>query len=229
MNGFWGDGGPYATWARTLRAWAREEPVDVGALPRLGREEFPPDTWERFTAQIVAAVDTRLTEWSRRFTHAFAEAEDEFSAGRALTQSRAGLRSVRVLVDHPGLPDELRSRLADMIDDHIRSLQSQLEQTVNEWARSGDDPDQAELRLRTLRDNAFTAVLDTRPDPPAGPPAGFARLRGPLRRLRRGGGPEPAATSRAVRRSPPEETGPPAADHRPTDPPPAARRRIVPD
>ncbi|WP_073788486.1 hypothetical protein [Streptomyces uncialis] len=228
MSGFWGDGGPYASWTRALHAWARHEPADLAALPRLKRDQFDADTWERLTRHVLDALDTRLTEWSRRFALAFGEAPDEFSAGRELTQARVGLRSLRDLADHPGLPDDLRTRLGELMDQHIRSLQTQMEHAVSELARSGTDPHWVDQRLRTLRDNAFTSVLDAPPDPPAEPPAPFARLRRRLRFPRSGDGREPARTTGVARPSPPA-AGDPPADHWSTAPATAPKRRIVPD
>ncbi|MFI6652858.1 hypothetical protein ACIBI8_35295 [Streptomyces sp. NPDC050529] len=211
MTGFWGDGGPYASWGRALRAWAGEESADLAALPPLRREEFAAETWQRFIRQVLDAVDTRLLAWARRFKDAYQEAEDEFSAGRELTQARAGLRSIRTLVDHPGLPHELHCALDELFAQHIRSLQSQLEHSLEQLTRSGTDPAWVELRLRTLRDNAFTAMLDAPPAPSPERPSRFSRLRRPRR--------SPASM----------EAGPRTADHWSTDPGTAPGRRIVPD
>ncbi|MFJ4767842.1 hypothetical protein ACIP88_01830 [Streptomyces uncialis] len=228
MSGFWGDGGPYASWVQALHTWARHDPADLAALPRLERDQFDADTWERLTRHVLDALDARLTEWARRFALAFGEAADEFSAGRELTQARVGLRSVRTLVDHPGLPEDLRTRLGVLMDQHIRSLQTQMEHAVSQLARSGTDPHWVDQRLRTLRDNAFTSVLDAPPDPSTERPAPFARLRHRLRFPRTGGGREPARAPGAARPSPPE-AGDPPADHWTTAPATAPRRRIVPD
>lgn len=174
MNAYWGHGGPYETWVEFLRRWAAEEPVAPGALPPLADDRFPAETWERLAEHLSRALDTRLTTWADRLVAALLAASDEFSAGRALAQARNGLRAVRAVAAHPGLPETTRTRLTDMVDGQIRDLQDQLERSLDlAAAENGSDPRWVEQRRRTFRDNPLTAAL------PAGPPApGKAAARG---------------------------------------------------
>ena len=94
-----------------------------------------------------------------------------------LAQARTGLRSVRALAAHPGLPESLRSKLGELVDEQIPRLQAQLEQNLEDEARRGADARFVERRRRTLRDNALTAVLkspEAAPAPPADPWASYA-------------------------------------------------------
>jgi hypothetical protein len=169
VSTYWGHGGPYETWVEFLRRWAAEEPVDPGALPPLAQEHFPGETWERLLLHLGEALDTRLRSWSERLVEAMLVASDEFSAGRALTQARTGLRTVRAVAGHPGLPESTRTRLAELVDGQITDLQDQLERNLDGLAaRTGADPRWVEQRRRTLRDNRLTAVLaGQQPPPPA--------------------------------------------------------------
>jgi hypothetical protein len=219
MNGFWGDGGPYETWVAALRAWQKGEPADLTTLPALEREQFTADTWARLTGHILHAVSVRLTDCVGRFGKAIGEASDEFSVGRELTHARAGLRAVRALASHPGLPTDVRDTATRLCDEQIRSLQEQLEHAVTREARNGGSAARLDLRLRTLRDNALTAAIVPLPQPPARP-VRFAGLRHKLRRGRAGPG-----QARAVENAPDS----PAADPWATDGDRAGRRRIMPD
>jgi hypothetical protein len=167
--GLWGDGGVYQTWVGFLRAWAAFEPVDPAALPPLEQEHFEADTWVRLTGHILTAFTARLARWSEDLVRALNEARDEFGFGRELAHARTGLRSVRALAAHPGLPETLRTELGRLIDERIPALQAQLEQNLERDARGGLDARFVEQRRRTLRDNALTAVL-TPTDPPSAPP-----------------------------------------------------------
>ncbi|MET8683782.1 hypothetical protein ABZV77_06160 [Streptomyces sp. NPDC004732] len=183
-DSYWGHGGDYHVWVDFLRRWAAAEDVHPEALPALTEEDFEGETWERLTHHLGAALDTRLQAWADRFTGALSEATDEFSAGRELTQARVGLRRIRDVAGHPGLPPELRKRLAELVGHQVEQLQQQLEEDLERMVRNGTDPRLVELRRRTLRDNPLTTVTggateaasagkDT-PDPwshdPAAPP-----------------------------------------------------------
>ena len=175
--GLRGDGGAYQTWVTFLHAWAAGEPVDPAALPALRQEDFDADTWVRLTTHVVTAFGARLARWSEGLVRALNEARDEFGFGRELAQARTGLRSVRALAAHPGLPESLRSKLGELVDEQIPRLQAQLEQNLEDEARRGADARFVERRRRTLRDNALTAVLkspEAAPAPPADPWASYA-------------------------------------------------------
>ncbi|WP_031483654.1 hypothetical protein [Streptomyces bicolor] len=168
MSTYWGHGGAYETWVEFLRRWAAEEPVDPGALPALAEEQWPGETWERLGLHLGNALDTRLRSWADRFLAAMTAAPDEFSAGRALTQAREGLRSVRALAGHAGLPESARTRFTELVDGQIRDLQDQMERALDGLAAAGgSDPRWVERRRRTLRDNPLTALLTDAPQTPA--------------------------------------------------------------
>ncbi|MEI5103891.1 hypothetical protein RB200_42230 [Streptomyces sp. PmtG] len=201
---YWGHGGPYHAWVDFLRRWAAEEDVRADVLPALADDRFAGETWERLARHLTTALDLRLRAWGGRLTRALHTAADEFSYGRELAQARVGLRAIRAVAGHPGLPDGLRHGAAELVDRHIVALQEQLERGVDEAERSGGiDARHAERRRRTLRDNPLTAA--TGPKAGAGPEAG----------------PGPAPDQRP--RAPADPWG--ARD--PTGPPP--RRRVVTD
>ncbi|MGP3690420.1 hypothetical protein ACTVZO_37965 [Streptomyces sp. IBSNAI002] len=180
----WTSGGHYRAWADHLEAWADERvPVDP-ALPGMAPADFAADTWNRLVERLRQALDRRLNLWSRRLTEAMAEASDEFSVGRALVQARTGLREIRTMAGHPGLPADLRDRLRTAIDDQIRDAQRSLEQQVEDMRRDGTDPRLIEARLRAVRDSSLTGALDgpppaagTGPDPWRQDPAARPRRR----------------------------------------------------
>ncbi|MEV5661013.1 hypothetical protein [Streptomyces flaveolus] len=167
MSGLWGDGGAYQTWAQFLRRWAARQPVDPAALPALTDEQYDAATWVRLGAHLTSAFNTRLGSWADALVRALDQARDEFSYGRELTQARAGLREVRALAAHPGLPESLRTELLRLVDQQIPHVQEQLEHQLAEEERRGADRRLLERRRRTLRDNALTGVLAA--PPPATP------------------------------------------------------------
>lgn len=169
MSGLWGHGGRYEEWATFLDRWAAGEQRDPAGLPTLREEDFTGDSWERLTDRLTGALSGRLRLWSRAVAHSIAEARDEFAVGRALSHARTGLRSIRAVAGHPGLPPELANRLVDLVDDAIRSAQQELERHTEALGRGGAGRDAAELRLRTIRDNPLTASTAAGPvDTPAG-------------------------------------------------------------
>ncbi|MEY9993897.1 hypothetical protein ABIE67_005929 [Streptomyces sp. V4I8] len=170
MSGLWGDGGGYQAWVDFLRRWAAFEPVDPAALPTLTQEHYDADTWVRLTNHLTGALDTRLVAWAEALVRALGQARDDFSYGRELAQARVGLRSVRALAGHPGLPESLRTRLTELIDRQIPQLQAQLEQNLDDELRRGADVRLVERRRRALRDNALTVVLDQSPPQASAPP-----------------------------------------------------------
>jgi hypothetical protein len=154
----WGGGGAYRAWGDFLERWAAGEPADPAGLPALAPADLPADTWQRLLARISAAVDRRLQGWADALTAALDEAADEFSVGRALAQSRTGPQAVRSLLAHPGLPEDFRTRMAAVIDEHMARLQQDLERSLDRAVTDGLDPRLAEARRRTIRDNPLTAA-----------------------------------------------------------------------
>jgi hypothetical protein len=154
----WADGGPYEQWSTTLRRWGAGEQIDVHGLPALSPEDFTTDQWVRVTQLVSAAIDERLKSWAAALTRAIAEARDEFSAARELTHARDGLRVVRAVAAHRGLPPDLSKGFVEAVDTQIRNAQQMLEQQLDDMRRAGLAPAVVEARRRTLRDNPLTAV-----------------------------------------------------------------------
>lgn len=165
----WTTGGSYGAWAEFLERFASGETVDPSRLPALQAEDFPPDGWERFGRRLGEGVSGRLNLWAEGLNRGISEARDEFEVGRALASARIGLRTVRALARHPGLPAELRDRLLESVDGQVRKAQDELEAQVEQDRRRGARPQDVEARLRTLRDNRLTAVLLEDPGRPPGP------------------------------------------------------------
>lgn len=173
----WGDGGKYGDWACFLEEWARGQRSADERPGALVPEDFAPETWQRLAARLYDALEVRLERWAKTLSAALPEAHDEFTIGRTLAQSRTGLESIRALCLAEGLPEELRCRLVEIVDRHVRSAQGELERAVG-GLRSRGDHHAAEILLRAVRANPLTTVLgrdasertSRSPDPWAGPP-----------------------------------------------------------
>ena len=154
----WGHGGRYADWAEFLEGWARGG-IGMERVPgELVQEDFDSATWQRLLARVQNAVEARTTSWSSALSAALGAASDEFSMGRALTQSRSGLCALRDLASVPGLPGDLRQQLGSQIDGQIRSLQQNLEDQASHLRAAGQFA-LAETYLRAIRDNKLTDTL----------------------------------------------------------------------
>jgi hypothetical protein len=154
----WVNGGAYQTWADFLDRWAAGEQDDPAHLPPLVPGDFAGDSWERLLNRITDALGRRLLAWSETLARELPAARDEFAAARALNHARWALPAIRSLAAAPGLPAEVRTRLAGLVDDQIRSVQRQLDEQVQRMRRPGIPSAVAEARLRTIRDNPLTAV-----------------------------------------------------------------------
>lgn len=159
----WSTGGAYNDWAAFLDRWATGEVMDSTPLPALASADFAVDTWERLVHRLTDAISQRLRSWADGLSRAMAETTDEFSVGRTLGQARSGLRSMRALAQHPGLPQDLRERLVDLVDRQVRSAQHSLEEQVDRMRSSGVAARDVEARRRTIRDNPLTAVTAEQP------------------------------------------------------------------
>jgi hypothetical protein len=155
----WLTGGTYQSWADFLDRWATGDDAGFEQLPKIEVEELNAETLVRLADRITTVMSTRMRDWADRLTRAMAAESGEFGVARALTQARAGLRSVRRLAAHPALPDELRTRFTEMVDRQISSTQDQLETDLTRMASAGVSARQVEARRRTIRDNRLTAVL----------------------------------------------------------------------
>jgi hypothetical protein len=154
----WVHGGLYEAWADYLDRWGGGEQLDPATLPKLAPEDLAGDTWERLVDRITAALSKRLTSWSDTLGRELSGATDEFAAARALGHARWSLAPVRAFAAGPALPDELRTRLIDLVDTQLRSTQRQLDDQVQRLLSTGTPRAAVEARLRTIRDNPLTAV-----------------------------------------------------------------------
>lgn len=150
--------GGYQEWADFLERWAEGGAVDSSALGPLDQEAYAKDTWERLTKRFAGAMDKRLQRWQAALSRAVTAARDEFECGRALQQSRTGLRAIRALATDERVPEHLRTGLTGIVDGAVRSMQEQLEKNTVRMRGTGDANRWVEARLRTLRQNPLTAV-----------------------------------------------------------------------
>jgi hypothetical protein len=166
----------YPEWAEYLERWGRGERPDDSGLSPLEQRDFAGDTWARLTNRLLEAMNQRLQAWQAALAKATdGVISDEFGYGRALQQGRDGVRPVLALATDPRLPEDLRARLTDLIENHLRQTQTRLEDHLRQQRDRGDSARFVEMRLRTLRDNALTAVITeahTGAGPVAVPPAG---------------------------------------------------------
>jgi len=112
----WGGGGAYNAWADFLERWGAGERVDPAGLPCLNPADFKSDSWMRIVDRCTGALSDRLQRWGDAVNRAIAAARDEFGVAQALTQARDGLRAIRALPTHPGLPADLAARLGELVD-----------------------------------------------------------------------------------------------------------------
>jgi hypothetical protein len=170
-HSIWAGGGEYHSWAGFLESWARSgAAADPSRLPRLERERFPGDTWERLARRMAEALEERLQRWADGLTGAMTHAADEFSVGRALAQARSELAAIRDLAGHEGLDTGVREALSRAVDKQIGRLQKDMEQDLSRLRREGTiDERRYNARLRTLRDNPLTAVISAGPASGPGP------------------------------------------------------------
>lgn len=155
----WITGGAYHAWTGFLQQWGDGAPADPATLPPLAPEDLAGDTWERLMNQLTGALDKRLSAWSETLSRELGAAADEFAAARALDHARWGLPPIRALAGAPGLPEAVRARLTELVDNQIRSAQEQIDRQVRQMRHSGVPSAAVEARLRTVRDNPLTAVL----------------------------------------------------------------------
>jgi hypothetical protein len=161
MTAMWAGGGLYNSWAEFLDRWGTgDRTVDASALPSLQREDFLGDSWERLANRITDALGKRLRLWAETLGRATGAARDEFTVSRALADAHAGLRPIRALAAHPGLPPDLAAKLLEAVDRQIRAAQESLEDQVESMRRTGSDRRAVEDRLRTIRDHPLTSLLN---------------------------------------------------------------------
>jgi hypothetical protein len=154
----WVTGGAYQAWAEFLQRWGAGEQADPAVLPRLVPADFAGDSWERLMNRITDALSRRLLAWSETLARELPAARDEFAAARALNHARWALPPIRALAAAPGLPEEARARLVELVDNQIGSVQRQLDEQVQRLRRAGVPSSAVEARLRTIRENPLTAV-----------------------------------------------------------------------
>ncbi len=166
----YGDGGAYAAWAAFLEEWSAGGNPDSAMLPPMDPRELTEDARARFGQRISEALGRRLRVWADDFSRGTGNARDTFGFELVLAQARDGLRGVRALGAHPGLPEELRARLTELVDGQVRATQEQLERQLDQAARQrGADLRAIEGRRRALRSGPLTVVSAEAPGPAADP------------------------------------------------------------
>jgi hypothetical protein len=153
-------GGHYAAWAAFLDRWATGEALDPATLPALEPADFASDSWQRLVDRVTAAISRRLADWSHTLSRELSTAPDEFAAARALNHARWTLVPIRALAGALAMPEDLRTRLVDLVDTQIRSAQKALDDSVDRMRRAGVPRAALEARLRTIRDNPLMAVTE---------------------------------------------------------------------
>ena len=151
--------GAYDEWAAYLEQWSRGGVQDDSALGPLDPGDFAGDTWARLMNRLTQALGARLESWQQALVRSTnAAMRDEFEYGRALQQGRDGLYPIRALATDPRLPADVREQLVGLVDRTLEQMQQRLEEATEQQRGRGDSARLVEGRLRTLRDNALTAV-----------------------------------------------------------------------
>jgi hypothetical protein len=159
----WISSGHYQAWATFLEQWGQGEPLDPAALPALAGDDFTGESWQRLADRLGAAITQRLQRWSDTLTRELGHARDEFQAAQALNHARWSLPPIRALAGASALPEEIRTKLTDLVDNQIRTTQEQLDAQTDRLRRSGVPGPAVEARLRTIRENPLTTVTGGRP------------------------------------------------------------------
>jgi hypothetical protein len=150
----------YEAWVSGLRAWGKDPNTDLGELPKLCADSFPPPTYERLVAHIMTAQQEVMSTWQQRLARNIQSARSEHDYARTLVELRSLLGRRLQLAKHPGLPDEVRRPLAEGVERDIRRLQEDLEKAVQRPDRAGGiQLVTRERMLRLVRANSFTALL----------------------------------------------------------------------
>jgi hypothetical protein len=105
---------------------------------------------ERWTRQVAACLNDRLTALSKEFQHALDRSNDNFAIGRAMIFARRRLVILRAFASLPALPVDVRGHLEAQVDGWATQTQQSLERHAG-LARH----DQG-LRLKTIRDHSLT-------------------------------------------------------------------------
>jgi len=155
----WGDGGAYATWTAYLARWGADLGVADEPLPPLAQEDFAPQTWVRLTNHVLDAINARIRLCLDALTNDMASARSEFAFGQALIRARTGFASILRLAGSPSLPEDLRGRLREMVEQQIVSVQQSLQRDGEDLERSGMRRADADARRTTIRSNPLTGVL----------------------------------------------------------------------
>jgi hypothetical protein len=165
------DAGPYAAWVLRLRTWRVEpETTSLDGLPAVSEETFDRATFQLFTAQLSDAIAAFMKRWDGLLHAAFARAHDPHALAVELVGLRRALRPRLALARHPGLPEPIRTALADGLSADLASIQQQLEDVVRaQSARGSVDLTAADAMLRIVRDNPLTGVLTESDDAVATP------------------------------------------------------------
>jgi hypothetical protein len=162
----------YETWVRRLRAWTADISTPLDDLPPLALESLPPATWDRFIQHLKKDLGRVMQDWANLLGQRLGAARSDVERSGALLDARRLAARRLMIAKHPGLPQQLRDALWDMLADTIRGVQDQLEAAATR--RDGRDLDNlgASQRLALHRGNSLATILD-----PTFPLEGFAQGR----------------------------------------------------
>ncbi|MDQ7807304.1 hypothetical protein Q5425_26510 [Amycolatopsis sp. A133] len=151
-----------------LSAFGRGEDLPSGHLPPIDAELGPQMT-ERLARHVADAFHDRLRRWQEAFSR-----EQQLLLARperavtvlavVLADARKRLGPLVAFTVHPGLPDELRTSVADALRETISSAQRSLEDSVR------DAP--APLRNAVRQNSLEPALTRTAAPSPTGPARG---------------------------------------------------------
>lgn len=117
----------YADWIALLALLKeRGHDEEVLAAMREGSLSWQSGVAERFTAQLMNAVEVRLGAASDVFSRSMQHAREERETVAALLSLRRTLSFLLRAVDLPALPQEQREALRKMVAEHAERMQESL-------------------------------------------------------------------------------------------------------
>ena len=121
----------YADWTVLLTLFKeRGHDEEVLAAMQEGSLSWQSGVAERFTAQLMNAVEVRLGAASEVFSRSMQHARDERETIAALLGLRRTLSFLLRAVDLPALPKEQRAALCKMVAEHAERMQESLLDTA---------------------------------------------------------------------------------------------------
>ena len=121
----------YADWIALLALFKeRGHDEEVLAAMQEGSLSWQSGVAERFTAQLMNAVEVRLGAASEVFSRSMQHARDERETIAALLGPRRTLSFLLRAVDLPALPKEQRAALCKIVAEHAERMQESLLDTA---------------------------------------------------------------------------------------------------